>query len=68
MSAADLNLPELNFSVDATVARSIDHAEVSLERLTAFQQELGNVSDVENYDALSQIVLEIHAKVLVMIG
>ncbi|WP_455951317.1 PAS domain-containing protein [Arcanobacterium haemolyticum] len=68
MSAADLNLPELNPSVDATVARSIDHAEVSLERLTAFQQELGNVSDVENYDALSQIVLEIHAKVLVMIG
>ncbi|QRV02474.1 hypothetical protein JTE88_01575 [Arcanobacterium phocisimile] len=68
MSAEDVEMPEIIDSTNATVAQAIEHAKASHERLGAFQQELATISDVENFNELSQIVLEIHAKVLIMQG
>ncbi|QJC21331.1 hypothetical protein [Arcanobacterium buesumense] len=68
MSAAEVPMPQIVDSVNSTVSQAIEHAEVFHNRLTVFQGELGNANNVENFDELSRIVLEIHAKVLIMQG
>ncbi|WP_216395100.1 PAS domain-containing protein [Arcanobacterium phocae] len=68
MSASEVTMPEIIDSANVTVSQAIDHAHVSHERLTNFQGELIEANGTENFDALSRIVLEIHAKVLIMQG
>ncbi|USR79671.1 hypothetical protein [Arcanobacterium pinnipediorum] len=68
MSAVDVEMPEIIDSANATVAQAIAHAQASHERLADLQRELTTISEVENFAELSQIVLEIHAKVLIMQG